>query len=86
MLGSANTITNSSELTFGNATCDVGDFALSGGYLVFPANSAFGTYDIRFFAATGTEIPSSWETDVAGLVGTEFQVQVNCFDNPPLQP
>jgi hypothetical protein len=86
VLGSANTITNSSELTFGNASCDVGDFALSGGYLVLPANSAFGTYDIRFFAATGTEIPSSWETDVAGLVGTVFQVQVNCFDNPPLKP
>jgi len=48
VLGEAITITNSSELTFGNASCDMGDFALSGGYLVLPANSAFGTYDVRF--------------------------------------
>ena len=81
--GEAKTITNSSELTFGNATCEVGDFAVSGGYSVIPANSAFGTYDIRFFGPTGVEIPISWETDVAGLVGTVFQVTVVCFDNPP---
>jgi hypothetical protein len=71
------------------ASSDPEDVALSGEYVVDAAEAGTtGTYDVVIFNTVGgnPEPDTTWQTQVNGLVGTEVQTKVNCFDNPPLRP
>lgn len=88
VVGESGIISTTGEGASSFASCDDGDFAISGAYRIgtATATTGAGTYDVRFFGAIGILPSGTWQTFIVGLEGTQVRTTVNCFDNPPLRP
>ena len=94
--GDAGTVIPGGTRAFSIASCDTGDVAISGGYVVFPASSTPtpGSFDVEVdlgiddnvFLTTPPEPPVGWTTTIIAVEDTGVVTTVYCFDNPPLRP
>jgi len=80
VLGPSEVIPTGTFATVSTSSCEMGDFALSGEYVLVGAN---GNTIVDFFGSSGTDPPTSWSTVIIGFPGQSVQTTVNCFDNTP---
>jgi Collagen triple helix repeat (20 copies) len=79
--------TGDSGNVYGNATCDIGDSVISGGYVIFPVDEVPINFSVVAQGPIFNPFNSGWEVQIQEnpmqLRDLVFQVGAICFDNPP---